>query len=264
MRKTIILSLILLSWLPMLAVSDSKALKNILELSEEVNSICPFSVGENLIMREMKFNKSKNNLNVIIGIRSDYMVDFNSSPETMGPIAKNIISNWLTDNRLKNFVNNLGQVDATVSVHLLNLNTNKDQIINITSQQIQQVIAENPTVKDVSGNILQTFINNERLHIGTEASPGLEIIDVIDNGDNIEFISKCDESIFNMDELKNNLTPDLMEQIILDMISDPLVMSEMKCFAENGRGVKYSYIGADSGKRANALLPSSRLYSLTH
>ena len=264
MKKIFLILAVLLGLSTAGAKSNAEAFDFIKELSEAVNGICPLKVSENLIMNQMSYNKSRNNLKVGIGIGSDNFTGINASPEELDMIGKNIISSWYTNDEqtLRQFVEDLGQVGATVTVDFKNLNTGKVQVVNISSQQIKSVVSSNPTAETVLDDQLQRFLNQERQQIGATVATGMVTSDVKDKGDFVEFVFMCDENVINIDILKSNLTSDTMENVLGGMLADPVVLLEMKCFADNGRGIKYTYVGSTSNKRAEGFLPADRLGKL--
>lgn len=265
MKKIIFLILIMLGTIPAYSRSKSEALNNIIEVSEGINYVCPLTVSENLVMDQMKFNKSRNNLKIVMGIGSDSFVDSDFTPTQLDNMGRNIIGVWLTNENvmLRQMVEDLGQIGASVSIDFKNLRSGKVHHVNIDSEQIRSVIASRPSAESLLDNQLQTFIDSERAQIGVPLANGLVTTDIQDRGDFVEFVFSCDESIINIDALRNNLTPDAMANILGNMMSDPVVMLEMKCFADNGRGIKYTYIGNTSNKKAEGIVPAERLASMT-
>lgn len=254
-----------MAWLHSFAITDSQAYKDIVMVSEEVNNVCPLKIGDNLELKEMSFNSTQNSVIMVLGMKTEFMTDIKSNPQRMEDMAHNIVAAWITSNDLlKTYCQNLAQVNASIKIHYFNPDTLDVQVITITPQQIKDVLAQNLTPEQVAANQLANFIANERVQIGQSAGLGMVITDIQDLGNYVDFVIECDENYFDMNEMQKNLTPTLMEGIISGLLKDPLALAEMKCFAENGRGVKYSYIGNRSGKKASATIPASRLYEMTH
>lgn len=265
MKKYLFLLISLLFACQGYAKSYNEAFKNVVTVAKELNSVSPLSIGNGLMMKEVGFNKNNKVFKYVIGIDSEFLPDLDNMGTNRDEMARNIISNWITSNNiLKEFCQDIVTINGSVDVHFLNLSTLQEQVVNISSAQIKDVLNSNISAAQASQNQLQTMIKNETKLIGTEISPGMIMKDIRDTGNSVEFLIELDEDIYSIAILQNNLSPETVKGIAEELIADPLGLLEVKCYSENGRGITYTYVGNKSGKKATATVDAKTLYNLTH
>lgn len=248
MKKSILLflSLFLSLCIPSYAQSTKTELQTQVR---EINRFCPMNAGEGVTLESMIYNKDVNQLSITIGMRSANL-DLDAIKQNSVAMGENVVKNWCADQSVLPIMKNCAACGARINLIYKDLNKNKSTSIFIPNSTIRRIVDGGVSSIENSQANLENYIKSERAGIGNNLAQGMKLLDVRDVGSYIDFVFGCDESIYNIDAMNaGNADNKAIRSVIVDLVKDPIARSEMKCFAENGKGIRYTYIGNTSKKK---------------
>lgn len=247
MKKSILvfLSLILAFCIPATAQTKEKLQSQV----QEINRFCPMNAGEGITLESMVYVRLLNQLNITIGMRSANL-NLDAIKQNGATVGENVVKNWCADQSVLPIMQNCASVGASIKLIYKDLNSGQSASVSIPNSTIRRVVNGDVSSIENSQNNLENYINSERASIGNFLAQGMKLLDVRDIGAYIDFTFGCDESIYDIDRMNaGNANNQAIRSVIVDLVKDPIARSEMKCFAENGKGIRYTYIGNSSKKK---------------
>lgn len=262
MKKYFSLLWILILSFSSIAAQSNQSMTNLQELISAIVRICPINCGQGLSLNSIKLSTPTKLVTMTISVNSEFfsLDNINSQKEQ---IATNIINNWATNESLSLFVSNMADSGVSVKVIYNDKKVNKSTEVIISNSKIKNTLASEISASENSERLLQTYIETERRSVGKEITTGMVMTAVEDMGSYIVFRYLLDETYYDIDVLASNVNQSVYE-VIRELINDPIGKHEMGCFSENGRGVKYIYVGKTSKRQAEGSINFEDLYDLTH
>ena len=117
----------------------------------------------------------------------------------------------------------------------------------------------NAQSKDENDEMLELMISETNKNLPIEYSDGMINTKLVREGDYIVYYYNCDEDLYDIDMMKQNL-PTMKDYVLEELNSDDALTTMFREVCKNaGVGVGYFYIGNKSGKTASFYLPVSLL-----
>lgn len=140
----------------------------------------------------------------------------------------------------------------------------KSHIVYIESEELpSESQKENVITADENAEKqLREMIKIERQFITQKISEGITIIEIILDDKNLIYVSRCDESLYDIDNFQENKTS--MKQSILDGFdyTNPYLIKQLQLLKATQRGIVYKYIGDISGKTCVINISSNEIKKL--
>ena len=213
------------------------------EIVEEVNKTCPVSAGAGISMDGLIYENHEVTITYIL---EDGFLDFDGIRANEKAFHDNMLVSY-ANNSEKGFKMVLDAIiEADAGMNLVFKSTSGESYsLHFTAEELR---ANRPDANADPEKLLKTLADNARLQTPQVIEEGVVMTDVILDENYFTYLYSCDESIIDMDILKEN--KDMVKASILEGLDSYNTLFKQMCelLKTSHRKLAYKYVGSTSGK----------------
>lgn len=225
---------------------------------QQENKLMPQKIEGVGTMTAMKYDEDKNNLVYEVTVDESLITiaDFRGAKDQVER-AMLLYLVGSDDKDVKELMEKVQQAEAGIVFSCTGSQTGEKVNLVVSNKAITETVAKNMDPATMKMETFKTKVEAENQKCPYPVDEGLRMTRVYDDGSNLVYECEVDEDVYDIDALEGSIGD--MKEGIAEIFSDPAARGEIEIFAEAGRGVKYLYKGAKSGKSVSIVFTPSEL-----
>lgn len=243
MRKLLVIFSLLTGLISLSSCGNQQESKLEQEI-EAINQECPINMGMTGDLLSLKYDAKAKEVQVYISVNDEYMnvEELIKQPQ----IATENVKLSFSQGNPREIAEKIMKAGAGLSITYKSSSSGKKFTVNLSQKDLKDLL-DNP-LTDLEKNelMLKNKIAIENNNCPKEIEKGIECVRVYDDGDNVIYDFKMDEDLYDISLLKSTKIDH--QEVLEDLIKDPVVKNDATTMIELGRGLVYHYYGDKSGK----------------
>lgn len=241
MKKGIRILITLLLAIPIASFGNDSKLK---ELIHKMREMCPIVLNEAMTLDEVKYDGNVVTMNYIF---QEGFLDFDGIRANQEAVRYNLLVGYAnsTEEGFKTLIDAIIEAEADLCVIYNSKGVEKIEM-HFSAKELK---ANRPTDNSDPEKYLKSLADNDRLETPYVFDTGMIVIDVILDAHYYIDVIECDESLYDMDVIKEYSS--LLKKEWVDGIhgqNDQVTKNMCKLLKNTNRGLARKYIGSSSRK----------------
>lgn len=241
MKKRIRIFITLLLAIPIVSFGNDSKLK---ELINKWSEMCPMVLNEAITLDEVKYDGGVVTMNYIL---QKGLLDFEGIRANQEAVRYNLLVGYAnsTEEGFKSMVDAIIEADADLCI-IYNSKGEERIVMRFSGKELK---ANRPTDNSDPEKYLKSLADNDRLETPYVFDTGMIVIDVILDTHYYINVIECDETLYDMDiirEYSSVLKKEWLDGIL--GLDDYVSKKMLKLLKNTNRGLARKYIGSSSRK----------------
>lgn len=250
------LSLIVAVFMGLTSCGDSKK-ASLKEAIEEGKRMCPFPIGEIGKITDMDYNMGKNEVTMYYTITDAYtFANLSNNPQLIKENMKMI----LAGEKFKEMIELMIEANASFICDFKEQGTGKSVKIELNHQDLNEMLNGEKYKSMSNEDLVKNQVTMENNNCPYEIAPGLTIIKVFEEGNNVIYECSVDEEMYSVSLIQENL--DEIKESIKEYFKGPAVATLSEIYSELNKSIIYRYKGSESGKSVDVEITGEDLGNL--
>jgi len=251
MKRFFIIAIAVLPIVAFTSCNNNGRLKTIVQ---EMKEQCPLDMGEWAILDDVDYFENVVTMTYTV---DDGLMDFDNIRANEEAIRNNVLIGYANNSNegLKMLLNAIVKADAGLCL-VYNSTSGEHYEMRFTADELKLNKPTSDADKDV---YLKTIVDNTRLQLPMDVEEGMVMTDVYFDREYLTYVYLCDEMLYDMDILKENLALVRSEIVEALMTEDALLVQTLELLRATNRGIIYRYVGNISGKTCSVCVEHDEL-----
>lgn len=221
--------------------------ENVAKLKREIEAVdkqCPINLGIMGDMLSLKYDEKAKEVLMYFSLNEDAI----SIEALMGNEQMALKSMKLSFSRdeSKETLEQMINAGASLSITYKSASTGKSFKVSLTLDELKEIQNNPMSEMEVNQMLLENSMAMENARCPYLVDQGMEMVKVIDDGNNIVYNVRLDEDMYDMSLFE--YAQDEIKQNMKEIFNDPIIKQELGMIHAVGKGFVYNYYGDTSGK----------------
>lgn len=221
---------------------------------KEADKECPISLGMVGDLLSVKYDEETKTVKLYLSLNDE--VDIDALKEN-SDLQLATLKLSFSDGDSRELVEMIYDAGATMEVVYKSASTGKTYTVELTRDDLKDILDYEYSDREMAELTLANSVRMENAKCPYKVDEGLEMVRVYDSGDNVVYVAEADESVYDIDVMRENETG--MKLAIAGLFTDPIVRNEIENYVTLDKGLVYRYVGKKSGDTFDLTFPPSEL-----
>lgn len=226
---------------------------------ENADKDCPISMGIGGDIISMKYDEQQNMVKLYFSINEEL-----SSIDAMKKNDKILKQTLRLSFSNSDFATNLAMMEkagAGLELTYKGSSSGKSHSVSITPEEVKELSKSKLTDLEIKQMTLENQLIMQNSQFPQDLGDGLQIVKVFDNGDNIVYEYRVEESTNDISVIEENIKQ-LRKEIMKDFFKDPSIKNEASTLCQLGKDLTLRYVGDKSGKSVDVTFTTDEMLNL--